>query len=283
MSKILVPIDFLEASINAIAYAVGISKITGSQVVLFHAQALPTVPILEPGLQTADIRTQIELTKNSQERLQKLATQYECECYTNSLDLLELSTEIQPGSIVESINLIIQNDEDYDLIVMGTEGTSGVWNEWIGTHASHVIEGTDIPVLVIPKEAKYNGIYSIALATNTIDLNQQSIQDLLEFSKFFQADLNLVNVEKVKSDQTEYIDIQFSAKVGREPSHDINYTKIKHQDIESALLDYVEDKAIDLLAVVRQKRSLVEAIFHQSLSKKLVMHSHTPVLVMRES
>lgn len=282
MSKLLVPIDFSDASINAIKYAVGISKVAGSAVVLFHAQPLPAAPIIEPGYHPGDMKVQLEAMKVAQENLQRLASKYDCEFYKDSFEMMDFSTEVKYGGMVDTINRIIQENNDFDLLIMGTEGASGTWSEWLGTHASDVLEGTDLPVLVIPKESKYNGINSIALATNTIDLEQQSVKDLLDFSEIFDAELSMVNVEKVKGEHPEYIDIQLTAKIDKEPLQELHYTKIRHQDVESALLEFAEAQGLDILAVIRPKRGIIESIFHKSLSKQLVMHSKTPVLVMRK-
>ncbi len=48
MKTILVPIDFSEASINALDYAIEIAKLWQAKLILFHAYHIPVAPIEAP-------------------------------------------------------------------------------------------------------------------------------------------------------------------------------------------------------------------------------------------
>ena len=55
-----------------------------------------------------------------------------------------------------------------------------------------------------------------------------------------------------------------------------------YEDIEDGLGKYAKENKLDLLIVVPREHGLVGGIFHSSHSKKLVLHTHVPVMAIHE-
>jgi nucleotide-binding universal stress UspA family protein len=52
--------------------------------------------------------------------------------------------------------------------------------------------------------------------------------------------------------------------------------------VEDSILDFIKLHRINLLAVAKHKRGFWDSLFHASLTKKLAMHIHIPLLVVHD-
>src|SRR5690606_8262838 len=73
--------------------------------------------------------------------------------------------KIVQGSVAMAVTTTAYR-EDYDLIVMGTQGASGIGKALLGTNTAHVIKDSQVPVLVVPNKAMFGNIYEVAVATD---------------------------------------------------------------------------------------------------------------------
>jgi len=143
--KILVPLDFSEASRLGLEYALGFAQEFHATVVLFHsvfvsgyvfasqytANQIPTL-----------IASQKEYARVEIERLRKLI----------SAKGGEVQTKITVGSPVEQIGKYVRK-AGVDLIITSTHGRSGLRRFFIGSTAERIVRYAPSPVLVVPNRA----------------------------------------------------------------------------------------------------------------------------------
>jgi nucleotide-binding universal stress UspA family protein len=143
--KILVPLDFSEASRLGLEYALGFAQEFHATVVLFHsvfvtghllaneyaARHMPTL-----------ISTQQEFAEAEMEQLRE----------TISRKGGEVETKIAVGSPVEQIARYVRK-AGVDLIITSTHGRSGWRRVFIGSTAERVVRYATCPVLVVPNRA----------------------------------------------------------------------------------------------------------------------------------
>jgi len=145
-SRILVPVDFSEASGRAVAVAVALAGRTGARLHLLHAEVLEV-----PAYFTQDQMKMLERERalarsRADEFLAGFARQHGASDFTTSiLEGLPTST-------------ILKAAVDSDLVVMGTHGRRGPARWWLGSVAERVIHESPVPVLVVRAESGSAGV-----------------------------------------------------------------------------------------------------------------------------
>jgi nucleotide-binding universal stress UspA family protein len=133
---ILVPTDFQDASMDALAAARGLADKLGLQVVLLHSYAIPVVvypgfdPIVAPGFPeeiASTARTALEKLAAAQGGLQTLLRSGD-----PASEILRAIEEIKPA-----------------MVAMGTHGRKGLSHLLLGSVTEKVVRSSSVPVLTI--------------------------------------------------------------------------------------------------------------------------------------
>jgi nucleotide-binding universal stress UspA family protein len=138
---ILVPIDFQEASLDALAFARDLASKLGLEVVLLHTYAVPVVvypgfdPIITPGLPD-------EIASTAKSALEKLAA-----------DQGGLATVLRPGDPATEILRAIEELKP-ELVALGTHGRTGLAHLLLGSVAEKVVRSSPVPVITIHAKPK---------------------------------------------------------------------------------------------------------------------------------
>jgi len=284
MKDILVPLDFSDNSLNALRFAVEIAKMSGASLTLFNSFH---VSGSMGGLSTPPVEYVAELAAereaNHKRDLDAVAKQLEEVTYVQNGESLIVETVVLPGLATDNIDdLTIQ--KDFDLIVMGTRGASGVAEVLWGSITSHVIDRIHIPVMAIPEKAEFSSFHKIVYATNFDDDDIKSIDFLKSFSDYFKAELTCLHVSRHANDEDEDIEKLHSLESNYwfTPISRLNFELVKNQSVEKGLTAYLKESKANLVAVMPQERSFLEELMHSSLTKKLSFHSEIPFLVLRK-
>ena len=134
--RILLPTDGSEGNNRAVRQAIDLAAETGAELhVLFVVEEMPYAP------EMMDDRVEARLREIGEEAIEDIRTRTEDAG-------VELRTAIEEGvphrSILECVDA-----EDVDLIVMGTQGRSGLDRYLLGSVTERVVRGADIPVLTV--------------------------------------------------------------------------------------------------------------------------------------
>ena len=54
-------------------------------------------------------------------------------------------------------------------------------------------------------------------------------------------------------------------------------------DIVSGINDFVESHNIDMIAIIPHRYSLMERLFHKSISKEMAFHTHVPLFALPDN
>lgn len=143
IKRILTPVDFSDYSEKALKWAATIAEQWGSRLCLCHIIPQPSYPSMVGGADLAKFETGLQNTAETQ--LQELV---------DKLQNQSIQTTIRV-SLGEPFNDIcrIAEEEQIDLIVMGTHGRTGLSHALLGSVAERVVRYAPCPVLVVGKEA----------------------------------------------------------------------------------------------------------------------------------
>jgi nucleotide-binding universal stress UspA family protein len=136
-SRILVPVDFSEASGRAVEVAVALARRVGARVELLHAEVLEVPAYFTHDQMKALERERAVARSRADEFLGDFARQHgAAEFGTAIIDGLPTSTILKAAAAA-------------DLVVMGTHGRRGPARWWLGSVAERVIHESPAPVLVV--------------------------------------------------------------------------------------------------------------------------------------
>jgi nucleotide-binding universal stress UspA family protein len=165
---------------------------------------------------------------------------------------------------------------------MGARGTNALKRFLIGSSTAAVIEKSSCTVIAVPEEAQFRHISKIVFAANYETGDDKNVFDLVNFARRFSAEVILLHVSKGDRERAfEFSQVEnFREKVQQETAYEkISAKLMDYENVYEGLNKYLEEINADLFALSMRNRSFYQRIFHPSLSKKMIYHSHLPVMV----
>ncbi len=274
MNKILCPIDFSSASLNAIEFAVDIGKKFHSRLTLLHVF---TESDFNKALGAeAKGKTFKELLGIATKKITALVDTINQESQDKGLETCDFFIEL--GELKEKVEETAMA-EHYDLIVMGTTGVSRTNGVFFGSNTEDIIEDVAKPILCIPESAKFSSFNKIVYGSDFLEEDKLAIQEVISFATMFDARVNVLHVNVGNSDD-EYD--QFADELKSFITYDkITFVSRKYDKISDGLQEYMQTEGADLLVVFKRKRGFVKSIFSRSLTKILSFSTDKPLLVLK--
>jgi nucleotide-binding universal stress UspA family protein len=143
--KLLVPYDFSPCAERALATAVELAQLHGSELALVHVSELPANLSLDalvtPGDAPGPLRVDEYVTRGARQRLETIAKPLKRAG-------LALNTLAVIGDVAEQI-LTVAEAVSADALVIGTHGRKGLPHFLLGSVAEKVIRGASVPVVCV--------------------------------------------------------------------------------------------------------------------------------------
>lgn len=273
MKRILVPTDFSDHAKNALKAAAIIAEKSNCEIFLLHLLELPNhlIDSIAVADKTPSIISHI---KKAKQTLQKIKEQP----YLKDITIHSFVQFERAFSGILSFN----NKNKIDLIVMGSHGTSGVEEILIGSNAEKVVRLSEIPVLVIKKDAREFKFKNFVFASDFSKEISKPFKKMIEFAKFFDANLFLVMICTPNSFKTS----QDAKKIMSEFMSDFDFPNnslhlFNDTNIESGITNFSKTIDADLIGLCTHGRTGLSHFFNGSTSQDLVNHATTPILTFR--
>lgn len=273
MKRILCPTDFSEAAENAVQYAARLAQKMNAGITLINVQLLVDLTPEEAVVYRKDINV-----PGSSLQLEELS-----EAVTRSF-------KIPCGFVVEtsilSLSKVISSKAlGYDLIVMGTQGTSSIAQFLFGTNTYKVIKETTVPVLLIPEECRYTEIKSIVFAFDYWRINQLPLATLIGLARVLDSELLILEVMEESRSQRAEKELKEDQEQIKQLYEDegvtIRFDTIYTSDVTPSINSYMLQNQVDLLALCAIRHSFMEKIFHKSVIKDISGMASYPVFVFQ--
>jgi len=265
MSKIVVPIDFSETSTNALRYAIDLFKSPSLEIIVLHAYGVQSTSAL--------------LMKNIDRVLEKDAKQ-KMEDLIETIKVEFPSIEIRPlfskNSAVSTI-VALGDSGDYDFIVMGTKGASGLKEVFMGSVAGGVISRTRAPVIVVPDGYGFHKLDEIVFAVSHQPVYTKEVMaPIRKIGELNQSKIKILHIMKGKAPQlTEILDFFEDLNPSVEYAFGSGDT---HEDLNNYLMkDYS-----GLLCLVRENKGFFERLLDGSVTLKQTFNSLVPLLIIQD-
>lgn len=139
--KILVPIDFSPYSERATALAIELAKKFDSSLTLLHAYSIPTYPLPE-GYVLASPEVVADLMEKTSSAMKAVRAR------VLEQGVAKVESLLVEGSAFAEI-VRTAREKNFDLIVMGTHGRTGLKHALMGSVAEKVVRKAHCPVLSV--------------------------------------------------------------------------------------------------------------------------------------
>lgn len=273
MKKILVPTDFSDCANSAAQSAIQIAQSANAQIDFFHILVTPIDWVkldIQKEKQYPEIKRKIGHAKSELEKWRKTAEQ-------SGLKSEKILTFSQGTEII----IEHAQSHDYDLIVMGSHGASGLKETFIGSNTQLLVRKAATPVLIIKENVEKLELQNIAFASTFVEEVHQPFHHIIDFADLMKAHINLLYINTPnhfeKSKKSEGRMKEFLDKCPRGTCSINVYNDLSP---EAGILHFAEDKVMDLIAVVTHGK---RGLFQSSLTERLVNHSSLPVLSVNRS
>ncbi len=276
MKTILVPTDFSEQANNALDFACQMaSKSDDTEVRVLH--------IIE-GVSSGSYNTTGEVGYvNSEHEL--FMVQYIRKRKDDIAELvsqdkfngISVSTDIQVGNPYKNISRTI-SDIAADMVIMGTQGSTGLEEVLIGSNTEKVVRYAHCPVITVKQPVNLDDIDNIVLATNLNEDQAHLISELKKFQRLCGAKIHLLKVNTPNHFHTNrQIQEEFDKYV--EKYHLQDYTTNIYNDAteEDGIVYFTEDMGASMIALGTHGRTGLLHLLSGSIAEDLVNHSKVPV------
>ena len=279
MKKIIVPIDFSENSEKALLAAKTIASSYQAEIIIIHAfqPVIQDFGIVEGGIiptipSYASPNVNLNLENEYLGQLSKWKDTIVSEGFSCSFKLYHTTVKY---AVEESIE-----EFDADLVIIGRTGQGGFFDKLIGSSATSIAIHSKCPVMVVPPQSNLTAINHIVYATQ---LEYEEIQNLVELLEFKKSVGSKIEFLKISSDQQPDIqpDNQYIADMKEKlDMTDTRFTIKEYDDVLEGIESFADEVSADLIAVSSRERSFLEEfIINPSLTKKLILDTHIPVLI----
>lgn len=288
-AKILVPIDFSDYSKRATTFAFNMAKASGATVTLLHAYFTPFFPGTFPDSDTFGSEIQEEeASREIQDRIQKAADKFSGNIRTRILagELPDIPFEfiITQGIPEEEIHRWSKQYKPV-MIVMGTRGKNQKEVDLIGSVTAEVIDSSHVPVFAIPENTDVKSaadIKRIAFVTNFDQRDLFGFKELMDLPGFNDKKVSFLYLVEKKQEPDpkkmqgikDYFEKNYAGL-------DISYGMVEEEQLLSKTDEFIRKHNIDTLVLTTHKRNIFARLFNPSIAHKVVFHTDTPLLVIR--
>lgn len=162
--------------------------------------------------------------------------------------ILNITTQVELGSFYDVLQQTCRNVQPF-AVVMGSQGTTAAERFLFGSHTVHAMKHLPWPLITVPPQATFHTIKKIGLACDMNDVADTTpVKAIAAWVKDFGAQLFVLNVDTERAYDPDAV-------------------------FEAGVLE-------DLLMVLPKKNHGLEAIFHKSHTKQLVLNCEVPLMAL---
>jgi nucleotide-binding universal stress UspA family protein len=281
---ILVPVDFSSGSAKSCKMAFNIASHLNVKLVFMHCYINPivhSVPYGDVYVYDSTLLSRLDTAeKDANENFHKFITRLAKDIGREKWKTVETEYIIKSGYADEDI-LVYAEENNSRLIVMGTGGEAA---HVVGSITADIIYNAKVPVLVIPEETPEKDLSDfnkVLYATNFDEKDFMVIEKLMALLKPFETKVFCVHVGKSDQSKWDKAKLEGMKDVLKDSyaEKDFDCRLIVGDQILESLEKFIEEEEIDILSLTTHKRNMISRLFNPSVARKMIFHTHTPLLV----
>jgi nucleotide-binding universal stress UspA family protein len=267
--RYLVPVDFSDNSLQALDFALALASPKVDRVTVAYIVETPY-----------DFATQVELFTKQQLEVGKKRGKELLAKHANAH--VPLSFKLEEGNPAFQINQLAAKQKS-DLIVMGTQGASGITKTLIGSVAVSVIRMASCPVLVVPSTATKTNLHQFVLGLEFDDHEPPQLDWLAKQVKKWKGKLQVIHVQISEKQVFKQVLLELGIK---------QYLTKKYPTLKAEFLKLTGGKPAEVLGTFMKAHPGIlvmshahqgfwEELFTKSESIQMAYRTQVPLLVVR--
>jgi nucleotide-binding universal stress UspA family protein len=277
INRILIPIDFSETGQLALEHGAFMARLFNADLYLLHVIEILvyTYPIYDPSvLMTLDTD---EIEKNATKTLNE-----QVEIISNRYGIKVIPV-ISNGRVAKELAEIVK-DNAIDIVVMGTHGTNGFQEFFIGSNAHKTVNIAPCPVITIQTHVQTPGFKNIVMPIDSSLHSRQKVDYVIKLALKYDANVHLLGLIKIGEEANEK---KFMIKIGAVEKAlkkaKIIYDKkmVTGKNLAEEAMKYSDQVKADLIVIMTDHESHLTGMFLGAFAKQIINHSKIPVLSIK--
>lgn len=286
--RILVPVDFSDASLRAVKLAISLADELKAEIKLLHV-------FYNPVLDVAPFDTshtyQINLTRylhEIEQNARKQLADLVCEAKKmaeKAHNKIKINSSLSNGIADEEI-LAVSKRNKPGLVIMGSKGMGHQSEGLFGSMAVKVVAKSTVPVIAVPESSKLtavNKLKNILYATDFDDYDQIALSRLIDMVHPFKPTLHIVHVsigvkkawDKPKMDLLKkFLSSEFT-------KYPVKYKIVVSDDVINGLECYMRNNDIEVVALTNHTRNAVNRFFSPSVTRMIMQRINRPLFIVK--
>lgn len=267
MKKILVPTDFSKTAKQALEFAIQLCDVYNAKIEILHVIEIPSTALMEYPFK-GDLIKEMKKQANAN--------------YLKWIEKIKdngaiLDFHVEQNSVISEITKFIE-EQKIDLVVMGTQGTSGISEFFVGSNTEKVVRFSHVPVFSIKKSVKLSSIKHIIFPTQ-LGLNESSlVNNVKDLQTHFKAHLHLVYVNTPTNfKKGNEIDALMSDYITHYRFDDFSSHVVSDMYEQAGINSYTKKISGALIAMGTHSRKGLSHWFAGSIAEDLVNHAECPI------
>jgi nucleotide-binding universal stress UspA family protein len=277
MKKILVPVDFSEHSDFAMEVAANIAKKQNAEIIAVHMMGLSDAVLTRD--ESKEVFEAMYYMRLAEKRFAEFLDK-------DYLEGVTVTDTVHNYKIFSELNDVAR-DFKADLIIMGSHGSSGLKEVFVGSNTEKVVRTSEIPVLVIKHRAEN---FNPQLGIFACDFLENSIGPYKRAQKMFDAmgiNMQMLYVNLAgdfrSTREIEKRILNFLKSAGESnPLESLNkIVQYNEYSVEAGIFGYSQVSNADIIALPTQGRQGLAHFFSGSIGEDVVNHSDLPVITFK--
>ncbi len=269
MKKIIVAIDFLDCSLNALAHAVSIAAKAEADIEMVWVNQ----PDNSKEIFKCDPET---LLAEVEVRFKQIIKDYSAE-----LGKGKMTYKIKEGKVYREI-VGSAADAKADLVIVGTHGSSGFEEFWIGSNANKIVSAAQRPIITIRGGIDIQRPLSkIVLPLDSTVETRQKLPFTSELAKIHDAEIFVLAVYTTKVAAVRYkVDTYTDQVIEYLEEEGVRYTRdaIEADNLTKSTIGYAERIDANLISIMTEQERTTANLWLGAFAQQMVNHSPFPVL-----
>nr|WP_025666881.1 universal stress protein [Aquimarina sp. EL_43] len=275
MKSILVPTDFSKQAESALKVAAQIAKKNNAKIYLLHILELPMhlTDLMSSGA-PGPAPEAVFFMKQTHKKFEEVLNQD----YLKDIDVIEtVNFEDVLHGIINS-----STKNNIDIIIMGSHGSTGFEELFIGSNAEKVVRTSKKPVLVIKEDCDIFEINDFVYATNFDDEDKPCLLAAHDFSKSIQAKLHLVWINTANGFKTTYeTEEKMNNMISNLAIEGYSLNIYNDNTVEKGILNFADSINAGMIGISTHGRKGISHFINGSLGEDVVNHAKRPVLTFK--
>ncbi|SDE48234.1 Nucleotide-binding universal stress protein, UspA family [Pricia antarctica] len=272
MKKIIVPVDFSKQSEYALKTAASLALKHNAGILVVHMLELNNS--LNPTPEVVNQEYTVFLIKAAEKRLKEFLDKP----YLKGINVTPI---IKHYKVFSELNEIAEM-HDADLVVMGSHGSDGLKEIFVGSNAEKVVRHSLIPVLVVKNDYKDFKIDRLVFASNFKLKGMKAFEKAKAFAELVSAELDLVYINTPYSDFLSTEDAVTRINKFLAKANLVDQVEIYNDySVEMGILNYSKANAADAIALWTHGRKGLAHFFSGSIGEDVTNRAKIPVITFR--